>query len=152
MKLDAKRRMAASLLKCGVGRVRFGPAHLHDVKEAITKADLRLLVTDGVVTTKPLAVTSRVRARKIHAQKRKGLRRGSGSRKGSSSRHHKESWMARVRAQRDFIKELKEKGLVAVQTYRQLYRKVKGGFFRSRRHIKLFLDDKRLWQEKKRGK
>jgi len=147
MKLVTQKRLSATLLKCGVERVRFKPEYLHDIKEAITKSDLRLLISDGIVFKEPVKGVSRVRARKIAVQKRKGLRRGHGSRKGTAnaSTPDKEKWMAKVRKQRAFLKELKESGLIDGATYRDAYRKSKGGFFRSKRHIKLYFDDQRLW-------
>ena len=150
MKLATQKRLAATLLKCSSDRVVFKPEHLHDVKEAITKSDLRLLISDGVISRQPVKGVSRVRARKIREQKRKGLRRGHGSRKGTpnASTPDKEKWMNKVRKQRAFLKELKDKELVTIQIYRNLYRKSKGGFFRSKRHIKLYLDDQRLWKKK----
>ncbi len=116
MKLDAQRRVAASLLGCGPQRVRFDPARLHDIKEAITKSDMRLLISDGIVTAHPIKGVSRVRARKTRAQKRKGLRRGDGSRKGTASAANdsKRAWMTKIRGQRAFLLELKEKGLVSL--------------------------------------
>ena len=56
--------------------------------------------------------------------------------------------MIQVRNQREFIKELKEKELVEVGVYRNLYRKVKGGYFRSKRHIKLYLTENELFKKK----
>lgn len=149
MKLSIQKRIAGQLLKCSPKRITLKPALLADIKEAITKSDIRLLISDRVIKKKPVKGVSRVRARKIREQKRKGLRRGHGSRKGTrnASTPEKEKWMARVRSQRAFLKELKEKGLISGQTYRSLYRKSKGGFFRSKRHIKLYLDDRRLWQQ-----
>ena len=76
MKLSAQRRIAASLLKCGPKRVHFKPEYLHDIKEGITKSDMRLLITDKLVVKTPVKGVSRVRARKISTQKKKGLRRG----------------------------------------------------------------------------
>ncbi len=148
MKLTTQRRVAASLLKCGEGRVRFDPSRLNEIKEGITKSDLRLLVSDGLVAAKPVKGVSRVRARKKHTQKRKGLRRGDGSRKGTRNAavSAKSRWMAKVRSQRAFLAELKRKKMVDNAAYRELYLKSKGGFFRSKRHIKLFIDDKRLWR------
>lgn len=150
MKLRVQKRLAASLLKRSPKRIRFDPAQLHEIKESITKSDLRLLVSDGVISGVQKRGVSRARARKIHTQKRKGLRRGHGSKKGTFNANlsNKDRWMARVRSQRKFLQELKEKGLVTVPTYRALYLKSKGGFFRSQRHIKLYLDDQRLWQKK----
>ena len=46
-----------------------------------------------------------------------------------------------MRTQRGFLKELKEKKIVTGLIYRQLYRKSKGGFFRSKRHIKLYVEE-----------
>lgn len=152
MKLATQKRIAASLLKCGLERVRFDPKSLYDIKEAITKSDMRLLVSDGLVWAEPIKGVSRARARKTQVQKRKGLRKGFGSKKGTqnASTSDKEKWMLRVRSQRSFLQELKEKSLISIGTFRNLYRKSKGGFFRSKRHIKLYIDDQRLWQQKEK--
>ncbi|MBM3204304.1 50S ribosomal protein L19e, partial [Candidatus Woesearchaeota archaeon] len=48
----------------------------------------------------------------------------------------------------EFIKELKTGTLISGQTYRELYSKVKGGYFRNKRHIKLYLSEHKLFQEK----
>jgi large subunit ribosomal protein L19e len=147
MKLNTQRRIAASLLDCGIDRVRFDPARLNDIKEGITKSDMRLLISDGLVWAHPVVGVSRVRARENRIQRRKGLQRGHGSRKGRSGAvtSSKSRWIASVRSQRAFIQELRSSALITNDSYRELYRKSKGGFFRSKRHIKLYLDDKRLW-------
>jgi len=150
MKLNTQRRVAASLLKCGPKRVRFDPASLSDIKEAITKSDMRLLISDGIVSKVPFKGVSRGRARQRRGQRCKGLRHGEGSRKGtpSAAQRAKGRWILKIRGQRAFLQELRLRRLVSHDTYRDLYRKSKGGFFRSRRHIKLYLDDHRLWQQK----
>lgn len=147
MKLTTQRRIAASILGCGIQRVHLDPARLNDIKEAITKSDMRLLVSDGVVRATPVKGVSRVRARKVREQKRKGLRRGAGSKKGRlhASLPSKEVWMTVIRAQRDFLRLLRERKLVSNESYRILYRRAKGGSFRSVRHMKLFIEDRRLW-------
>jgi len=38
--------------------------------------------------------------------------------------------------------ELKDRKIIDDKLYRELYSKSKGGFFRSRRHIKLFLEER----------
>ncbi len=153
MKLRLQKRLAARLLGCGTKRVRFDPVQLNDIKDGITKSDMRLLLSDKLVTKRPEKGVSRARARKLRVQKRKGLRRGHGSKKGTANANYaqKERWMSRVRVQRSFLKELKEKGRITLEAYRALYRKVKGGYFRSKRHLKLYLDDQRLWTEPKEG-
>ena len=39
---------------------------------------------------------------------------------------------------------LKDKGIVDKKTYRNLYLKSKGGFFRSKSHIKLYINEHKL--------
>ncbi len=52
--------------------------------------------------------------------------------------------MIKVRTQRKLIKLLKEKKIITPNLYRNLYSKVTGNFFRSRRHIKLYLEEHKL--------
>ena len=133
MNLANQKRISAELMKVGETKVWFNPDRLTEIKEAITKNDLRNLIKNGAIQSRPELGTSRVRARKRLTQRRKG---------------RKETWMLAVRGQRNFIKELKDKSLVEGKTYRNLYSKVKGGYFRNRRHIKLYLEENKLFIEK----
>ena len=146
MKLDVHKRKAASLLKTSPKKIKFNTTMLSDIKEAITKTDLRGLIRDGVIRKEQDKGVSRGRARKIQSQRRKGLKKGAGRKKGSSNArtNEKSIWQTKVRGQRAFIKELKDKEIIEPTTYRKLYSKVKGGFFRSKRHIKLFIDEQDL--------
>ncbi|MBR9703526.1 50S ribosomal protein L19e, partial [Candidatus Woesearchaeota archaeon] len=139
MKLTAQKRLSACIMKCSPKRIKFDPKHLHDVKEAITKADLKSLINEKVITRVPVKGVSRVRARARAEQRRKGLQKGPGSKKAkpTATITKKASWIKKIRIQRSFLKELKEKGFLESKTYTNLYRKSKGGFFRSKRHIKL---------------
>ncbi|MBW2966048.1 50S ribosomal protein L19e, partial [Candidatus Woesearchaeota archaeon] len=82
MKLNLQKRLAAQILKCGEKKICMDTSRLEDIKEAITKADIRSLVSEGVIKRKQSNAASRVRARKIAVQKRKGRRKGAGKRKG----------------------------------------------------------------------
>lgn len=143
MHLTVQRRLAGQVLKCSGKRVVFDQASMELIKEAITKADIRSLVDSGAITRVPVKGVSRVRARKIKIQKSKGLRKGQGSRKGTANAraNTKDTWIKKVRLQRSFIKELKDKSIIDATKYRLLYRRVKGGYFRNKRHIKLFLGE-----------
>ena len=150
MDLKTQRRLAASVLGCSGKRVRFDPARLNEIKEAITKADFRCLIRVGALVRVQAQGVSRGRARYADGQRRKGLRKGPGSRKAKPTARlpGKRAWVAKIRVQRAFIAELREKDMVTKETYKDLYRKSKGGFFRSKRHIKLFIDEHRLVQQK----
>lgn len=143
MILKLQKRLAATVLNCSPKRVVFDPARLEDIKEAITKTDIRLLVGEGAIAERPEKGVSRVRANKRKRQKSKGLRRGEGSRKGKATarRPKKQAWMDGIRAQRKFLKYLKGNNLLKPGAFKELYVKSKGGFFRSIKHIKLHIHE-----------
>lgn len=145
----AQKRLAARVLKCGVSRVWIDPKHVEDVRNAITAADIRRLVKRGVIKKLPEKGTSRARARKIAEQKKKGRRKGIGSRKGAkyARKPKKERWMERIRAQRKLLRELRDKGKITRRVYRELYRKASGGFFHSKAHLLLYINRNNLWSE-----
>ena len=148
MKLSVQKRLAASILKCSGKRVWIDETRQADIKESITKADIRGLIIDGSIRLKPVKSISKGRQRVIKVQKSKGLRKGKGSQKGKKTARlpSKDAWMAKVRTQREFLKDLKDKGHLSTTNYRQLYLKSKGGFFRSRRHIKLYCTENNLFK------
>ena len=149
MKLDTQKRISASILKCSIKRVKFDPERLEEIKESMTKQDLKSLITNKAITIKPIKGTSKVRARKIKIQKGKGRRKGMGSRKGKKTARYpkKLKWMNKIRVQRKFIKKLKENKVITQKLYRDLRSKSKGGFFRSKRHIKIYLNKQKTKNE-----
>ena len=150
MEFKTQRRIAAQILKCGLHRVWFDPDRLADIKEAITKADIRSLIRNLAIQKKPVKVHSRFRARKRLIQKRKGRRAGKGSRKGKRTARlpGKKIWISRIRVQRRLLKTLKNKKIITPVAYKSLYLKSKGGFFRSKRHIKLYITEHQLAKKK----
>ena len=144
--LTLQKRLASRVLKAGLKRVNFDPARLNDIKAAITKEDIRQLVGEGAISAVPVKGISRGRARKFAVQRAKGLRKGPGSRKAKPTARvpSKDTWMARVRAQRALLAELKKGGVLTTEGHKDLYRKSKGGFFRSVRHLKLYMNERGL--------
>ncbi len=137
-------------MKVGLNRVWFDPNRLEEIKEAITKADIRSLVKDRAIQPRPYTGISKFRARKTRLQKRKGRRQGQGSRQGSRRARlpRKQEWMEKIRSQRRMLKQLRDQNLITKKTYGEVRRKSKGGYFRSRRHIQLYLEGAGLLQKK----
>lgn len=150
MKLAVQKRLAGDVLNCSPKRVHFVAERVADIKDAITKADIRALVGQGLIFKEQEKGVSRVRANKRASQRRKGLQRGPGKRKGKATAlvPRKEAWMIKIRVQRAFIQELREKGIVDQAGFKSLYRKAKGGFFRNKRHIKIYIEEHGLVQKK----
>lgn len=147
MNLKVQKKIAGKLLKASPNRIRFDVNSFDQIKEAITRHDVRALIENGVISKINKAGTSRTRANYIRLQKSKGKRKGLGSRKGTANArlNNKESWIIKVRSLRNYIHDLKQKNKISVQDYRLLYRKIKGGFFRSLSHLNLYLTEKELW-------
>ncbi len=150
MNLKSKKVMAARLLNVGLNRVWFDSSRLNDLKSAITKDDLRNLVRAGAILVKQKRGVSRARARVRILQRRKGRMSGEGSKKGKKTARlgRKKAWVAGIRAQRKLFFELIQKNAISREVYQLLRRKAKGGFFRSRRHVKLYLTENNLWKGK----
>lgn len=127
-------------------RVRFDQTRLQDIKEAITKYDIKALIADGAIIEIKKRGISRGQARERQKQKNKGRQKGQGSRKGKKTARSpgKLDWMTRIRLQREFLRELKEKSMITNGIFRDLYLKAKGGFFRSKRHLKLYITENKL--------
>ncbi len=141
-----QKRLASQILKCSPKRVKIDTDKLAEIKEAITREDVRSMIESGAITKMQKRGVSKGRHRKFLIQKRKGRRKGAGTKKGKKTAKigKKEVWMNRIRLQRSFLNELKDKKIVDVQTYRDLYRKAKGGFFRNKRHISLYIEEHKL--------
>jgi large subunit ribosomal protein L19e len=143
--MKLQKRLAATVLGCSPKRVLFDETKLDEIKEAITKSDIRKLIGQGSIIELPKQGISRSRANKIKVQKTKGRQTGQGSRKGrvgARGDNSKREWINKTRLQRRFIRSLKQHNKIDHTLFRELYRKIKGGFFRNKRHISLYLEER----------
>ncbi|MBT3303765.1 50S ribosomal protein L19e [Candidatus Woesearchaeota archaeon] len=152
MVTQIQKRIAAKVMKCSPKRIKLDPTKLEEIKEAITKHDVKLLLGTKAIKTKQKKGVSRARANKALKQKRKGLRKGHGSRKGTLNARAKtkRTWINKIRKQRALIKRLYENKKIDTTTYRELYKKSKGNFFRSARHIKVYLEEHGILKNEKK--
>jgi len=146
MNLTSQRKLAANVLECGVNRVWIDPERADEVSMAITRSEIRNLIKDKAIKALPENSQSKGRARVLAEKKKKGRRMGPGSRKGKkySVISKKTRWMNRIRAQRKHLTSLKERRVITVNTYRSLYRKAKGGEFRSVAELERYINDHNL--------
>ncbi|MBU0471428.1 MAG: 50S ribosomal protein L19e [Nanoarchaeota archaeon] len=151
MKLKIQKKLAAKVLKTSKYKIVFDPERLEDIKEAITKTDIRGLVSEKAIKKIQKKGTSKVRTRENKIQRRKGLRKGPSTRKGKKTARisKKDLWMAKIRTQREFLKQLRDKKLISHKVFPDLYSKAKGNFFRSKRHIRIYLEEHKLIENEK---
>ncbi|MBI4360651.1 50S ribosomal protein L19e [Candidatus Micrarchaeota archaeon] len=143
MSMQTVRRIASRLL--GVGKSRIRILDEEKAQKAITSDDVRDLFSQGALVVVPAKANSRAKARFKQSRKVAGRRRGPGSTRGAYYAKHprKTRWMAQVRSQRAFLSAVK--GQLKDGAYAQLYRKVKGNAFRSRKILKQHIDENKLW-------
>ena len=148
--LRSQRRLAAQILKVGQDRVWIDPNRTEDVEAAITREEIRKLIHEGVIKPLKEKGVSRARARVIRKKKKKGLRRGSGSRSGASGAKvsKKEAWMNKIRALRKKLRELKAEKAITETTYRKLYIMAKSGKFASVADMERYIEAHGLWRKR----
>lgn len=149
MSLEVQKKIASQLMKCGVSRVRF-----KDVKaaeEALTRNDIRDLINNGKIIKIQKKGSSKFRWRKKLEQKKKGRMQGFGSRKGTRNARapEKKSWMETVRPLRKLLKNLRENDQITTPVYSKIYMRIKGGAFRSKSHLMLYLKEHELLKKPK---
>lgn len=135
--LANQRRLAAEVMDIGVNRVWMDPEAYKDISTALTREDIRKLIQENKISKREINGISRGRARKMDEARAYGHRKGHGSRNGAKGARtpKKEQWMKKIRALRSLLKEKRDNKTIDVSTYRKLYRKAKGGEYRSRAHL-----------------
>ena len=137
-----QKKLAAKILKVGRSRVWLDPKQKKDIEAAITSIDIRKLIEKNYVKAHPA---------KIKIIRKKGRnKKGTGRRKGTkhSNLPSKRKWIATIRPLRARLKELRKEDLIDNKTYRKLYLLVKGGMFRSRSHLQIYLDKHGIGKKK----
>jgi len=142
--MSYQRKIAADLMKCGASRVRILDKKAFE--EAITRQDIRSLIKKGGVVKLQKKGTSKGNVKYLQGQKKLGRRKSRGSRKGTKGARNprKQRWINTVRPTRRLLKELRETGRIEKENYREIYLKIKGGMFRNKKHLLLYLKEKEL--------
>jgi LSU ribosomal protein L19E len=146
-----QRRLAASELGVGESRVWINPDPevASELADAITREDIRAHIEAGNIKAKPKKGNSRARFR-LRAEKRAyGHRKGPGRRRGAKGARAspKEIWISRIRALRRRLREMRDGEKIDRHAYRLLYRKAKGGEYRSIAHLEAYIKAKGLMRE-----
>jgi large subunit ribosomal protein L19e len=136
--MSLQKRIAAKILKVGISRVWLDPTRKKEIDEAITKADIRKLIKKGAIKVLPEKI------KKPKEKKKKKVRKGA----KYAVFPRKERWMSTVRALRKMLKEMKERSEIDNQTFKRLYRLVKGGMFRSKSHLRIYMEQHGLIKKK----
>jgi len=149
--LRNQRRMAASILKCGLHRIWMDSDRTDEIAKAVTRNDVKILINGKAIKSKQIQGISRGRKKFNQKQKDKGRRKGHGSRKGAKYARlpRKERWIRTIRPIRTYLRQLRDDKSIDKSIYRKYYRKAKGGEFRSKHHLKARLTSDGFLKEAK---
>jgi large subunit ribosomal protein L19e len=132
-----RRRLAARIMKCGNNRIWFNPESLKKIEKAITRGDVRKLILNRDIKKRP---ENKKKTPVVKKKQRSGSRKGrKGARQGK-----KANWFKIVRPQRRLVKQLRAEDKLTPGSYRKLYIMVKSGVFRSKAHMKKYIDENNM--------
>lgn len=135
MTIKSRKRIAARILKVGINRVKLDPYRLDDIKEGITKEDIRELIKEGAIKADKIKGVSKGRFRKRLLQKKKGMRKGPGSRRGKrvAKKRGKAVWMKKVRVLRRVLSEHKKE--ISKEAYWRLRTEIKANTIKDKKNL-----------------
>lgn len=140
--LRAKKRLVSRVTGAGVHRIYFDPEHLQDISDAITRSDMRSLVTAGKIRLKKIVGTSRGRARRKRLQRSKrGTKAGSKHGRSGARIGRKQVYVKKVRALRHLLKVAKDRAEITNPEFWELYKRVGGNTVRNKAHLRLLMDE-----------
>ena len=132
MNLMKKKLLAARTLKIGKERIMFMQARLNEIKEAITKQDIRDLVKDGAIVVKEIKG-------RLKNKKRKTRRSTGNIRKKPNTR--KKDYVTLTRKLRTYVEYLEKSGKISKDEKKELRKRIRNKDFRSKANLKEHLGD-----------
>jgi len=130
MNLSKKKKLAIETLKVGKGRIVFLPTRLEEIKEAITKQDIRQLKEDGAIIVKEIKGKKK--------NKKKSTKRSPGNiRKKVNKR--KQEYVIMTRKLRKYVAELKKQGKLSREDVLEIRKKIRNRVFKSKAHLKEYI-------------
>ncbi|MBT96520.1 MAG: 50S ribosomal protein L19e [Candidatus Pacearchaeota archaeon] len=130
MNLKKKKELSRKTLKVGKERIIFLKSRLNEIKEAITKQDIRDLKKEGAIIIKVK------KGRRKNKNKRKKRSIGNIRKKVNK---RKQEYVIMTRKLRKYIDELKKQGKLSNEKFSDIRKRIRNKAFRSKTHLKEYL-------------
>jgi len=134
MSLSKKKELAARTFKVGKQRIVFVKARTEEIKEAITKQDLRDLHKDNAILIKNI----KGRKKKVTKKRRKST---GNIRKKIKKR--KRDYVLLTRKLRGYVAELGSQGKLSKEEVKEIRKKIRNKNFRSKANLKEYIGELR---------
>ena len=129
MDLSKKKSLAARTLGVGEGRIRFNVKNIDEIKEAITKQDIRDLVSNKAI------FVNEIRGKKAK-KPRKRARAGSIRMRPNN---RKREYIILTRKLRAYLSEIRKHETINKEEFLTLRKGVRSKIFRSKAHLKEYI-------------
>ena len=147
--LKAKKRLASRVTGVGVHRIKFDTDHLDDIADAITRENIRSLITANTIKIKSFTGNiQRKSTNKENSEKKRGTTQGSKQGRKGARVGKKEVYVAKVRSLRRLLKIAKDRKDLTNPEFWTLYKKVGGNTVRNKAHLRTLMDE---IKDKKKG-
>ncbi len=130
MNLRKKKSLAQRTLKVGKERIVFLKSRLDEIKEAITKQDIRDLQKEGAILVKEVKGRKKI--------KRKSKKRGPGKIKKKVNKR-KQEYVIMTRKLRRYVAEMKKQGKLSAEEIKDIRNKIRNRVFKSKAHLKTYI-------------
>lgn len=135
--LRAKKRLASRVTGVGMHRIKFDSEKLDDVADAITRQNIRSLITANIIRIDPVGGTSKGRSEYKKMQKTKrGKKEGSKQGRKGARVGKKEVYVKKVRSLRRILKIAKDRKEITNPEFWSIYSKVNGNTVRNKAHLR----------------
>jgi len=140
--LRAKKLLVSRMYGVGLKRISFDSEHLDDVADAITRENIRSLITANTIKIKGIIGTSKGRAHLKKLQKKKrGTKQGSKKGRKGARVGKKEVYVAKVRSLRYRLKIAKDRKEITNKEFWELYKKIGGNTVRNAVHLRTLIEE-----------
>ena len=129
MNLGKKKKLTKRTFNVGEDRIIFVESKLDEIKEAITKQDIRDLRKSGAIIIKEIRGRKKVR---------QGANRGVGNLR-KNIKERKKRYVILTRKLRNYLKGLYSAGELSKENLDNLRKKIRNKEFRSKAHIKEYI-------------
>ncbi len=130
MNMGNRKELAAKTLKVGKDKITFVRARLEEIKEAITKQDIRELVLTGAIKVKMK------KGRKTNVSRKN--RKGEGKIKKKVNKR-KQEYVIITRKLRAFTAELKKQGKLSKEEVTEIRKRIRNRAFKSKANLKSYV-------------
>jgi large subunit ribosomal protein L19e len=132
MNLAKKKLIAQKVLKIGKKRIMFVPSRLDEIKEALTKQDIRDLKEEGAIIIKE------PKGRKKNTKRKN--KRGPGKIKKTINTQKRE-YVIITRKLRGYVAEMKRKKIISTEEAKDIRKKIRNRQFKNQTHLKDYIKE-----------